>query len=108
MRAFLRIPEFAHDTAFDYGQTIRTTVKQWTGVPICLGMGPSKVLAKIATVVAKRHAEYQGVFDLRSHPHLDEILDTIPVQDIWGIGRRYGQWLRTHNIQHRLAISRCQ
>lgn len=49
-----------------YGQTIKNTVKQWTGLPICVGFGHSKTLAKLANHCAKKQLIFNGVCDLTS------------------------------------------
>lgn len=63
------------------------TVQQWTGIPVTVGVGPTKTLAKIAAHVAKRDPSLRGVFEVTSES--DEILRKINVKDIWGIGPRY-------------------
>ena len=51
-------------------EEIRSTVRKWTGIPVCVGIGPPTVLAKVASSIAKRHPEYGGVVDL-SGPDAD-------------------------------------
>ncbi len=51
-------------TATDMGQSIRYRVRQWTGLPVCVGIGPSKTLAKLANHIAKTQPEMAGVCDL--------------------------------------------
>jgi DNA polymerase V len=93
--AFLRLsPHFGNLT--DYGCQIRATVMQWTGIPVSIGIAPTKVLAKVAIEVAKKSSG--GVFYLEAAEQADEYLATMPVREIWGIGSRLDRWLQTEGI----------
>ncbi len=80
------------------GKAMRRTVGQWTGIPVSVGLGPTKTLAKIANRVAKKHPEHGGVFDITDHPRSAEILQGMDIGDIWGIGRRYARFLKSRGI----------
>ena len=73
---------------------IKRTVRRWTGIPVSIGIGPTKVLAKIASAIAKIHPEYGGVVDL-SGPDADDYLKDFDVGDVWGIGPRYTKFLKS-------------
>lgn len=73
---------------------IRNTVKKWTGIPVSIGIAPTKVLAKIANSIAKKNPKAEGVIDL-SGADADKYLKDFDVADIWGIGRRYTQFLKS-------------
>jgi DNA polymerase V len=73
---------------------IRSTVRKWTGIPVSVGIGPTKVLAKIASVIAKRRPEYGGVVDL-SGLDAERHLAEFDVADVWGIGPRYARFLKS-------------
>jgi DNA polymerase V len=75
---------------------IRNTVKKWTGIPVSVGIGSTKVLAKIANSIAKKNPQFGGVVDL-SGADADKYLKDFDVADIWGIGRRYTQFLKSEN-----------
>ena len=75
---------------------IRRTVRKWTGVPVSVGLGPTKVLAKIASTIAKRNPQYGGVVDL-SGADADSYLKDFDVADVWGIGPRYSQFLKSED-----------
>ena len=82
-----------------YARQIRATVMMWTGVPISIGIAPTKTLAKVANRIAKKQAQYQGVFIYpQSDSEQQQILKAIAVEDVWGIGRQYGKWLRSEGI----------
>jgi DNA polymerase V len=84
--AFLSLKGFDPTSLEDYGQTIRHTVQQWTGIPVSVGIAPTKTLAKLAAQAAKGHPQHQGVFDLSRQPDPETFLARIPVGEIWGIG----------------------
>lgn len=74
----------------DFGREIRSRIKQWVGLPVCVGFGSTKTRAKLANRVAKKRAEYAGVFNLEALTAAEqsELLAQYPVGDVWGIGRR--------------------
>lgn len=88
-------------TATDMGQSIRNRVRQWTSLPVCVGFGATKTLAKLANHIAKKQAVFNGVCDLASMPssQLDALLSTIEVGEVWGVGRRISQHLNTAEIR---------
>lgn len=74
----------------EYGQEIRSTVMQWTGLPVCVGIGPSKTLAKLANHIAKKVPLFAGVCDLTtmSAARMEWLFTRINVEEVWGVGRR--------------------
>lgn len=66
---------------------MRRTVRRWTGIPTCVGLGPTRVLAKAANHLAKKHPELDGVCDLSGPAARDRLLPLLPVGDVWGVGR---------------------
>lgn len=77
----------------EYGQRIKETVWQWTGIPVSVGIAPTKTLAKIANETAKEYPKYRGVLNLVDNPDLDDILKATNVSGIWGIGAGFTQRL---------------
>src|SRR6202008_4752512 len=102
--AFLSLTGFDLFNLTEYARLIRATVKKYTGIPLSIGIGPTKVLSKVANKIAKRHHEHQGIFDLTDHPQIDEILHTIDVSDIWGIGCQYSALLKGNRIRTALDL----
>lgn len=84
----------------DLGQAIRQRVRQWTGLPVCVGIASSKMLAKLANHLAKQRPEYQGVCDLSAMPEHEvcHLLGTIEVGEVWGVGRNIDARLRDLGI----------
>ena len=77
-----------------YGKRLRAKILKWTGIPCGVGFAPTKTLAKIANHIAKKLPE--GVFVMPDDP--TEILASLPVEEVWGIGRRMGERLRMRGI----------
>ena len=80
---------------------MRERVTQWTGIPVCVGMGPTKTLAKLANHVAKKHPRSRGVFNYSAltDEQKTRLLQRIPVEEVWGVGRQLAQKLGQHGIQ---------
>ncbi len=76
---------------------LRNKVKKWTGIPVSVGLAPTKTLAKIANHVAKKHTKH-GVFVLDNNRLIIKVLKRIPVGDVWGVGRRYAEFLSSKGI----------
>lgn len=99
---FLDLEGFDPQSLVAYGQTIRQTIKQCVGIPVCVGIADSKTLAKLANHCAKkRFAGRNGVCDFGrySETQLSKLFATIPVGDIWGIGRKISEKLVAMNIE---------
>ncbi len=77
---------------------IRETVRRWTGIPVSIGIGSTKTLAKAANKLAKSKERRRGVFSLTESEGLDGWLEKVRVEEVWGIGRRRGKMLRRHGI----------
>ena len=83
-----------------WGLALRQAVRQQLGLPVAVGIAPTKVLAKVANRLAK-HAptlRQQGVFDLGAVADPDPWLDTVAIEEVWGIGRRLSRWCRLRGI----------
>ncbi|MGB8467939.1 MAG: Y-family DNA polymerase [Candidatus Babeliales bacterium] len=78
---------------------LRNRVYQHVGIPISIGIGPTKTLAKIANRIAKKSSQYAGVFDITNHPQQKVLLENIPVEEVWGIGHRSAKLLHKYGIR---------
>ncbi|TAJ27566.1 Y-family DNA polymerase [Bosea sp. (in: a-proteobacteria)] len=85
--SFLDMTPVAPEHREELGRDLRSTVSTWTGVPTCVGIGPTKTLAKLANKIAKSTPQLRGVCDLTSEEARSEWLALVPLEDIWGIGR---------------------
>lgn len=95
--AFLSLDEIPPAERFSYALHIRKTLKTWTGIPVSIGLGPTKTLAKIANHLAKKET-CSGVFDFCEPSLQEKILATYPVENLWGIGQNLAFRLKHLNI----------
>jgi len=102
--AFLSLRGFEPRNLTDYGQQIRRTVKQWTGLPVSVGIAETKTLAKVANHHAKESPDVYGAFDLTAWPDRDGLLSMVPVEDVWGIGPTHARRLKQYGIKTALAL----
>jgi DNA polymerase V len=83
---------------------IKNSIRQWTGLPVSIGIAPNKTLAKIANRIAKKDG--LGVFEMIDEVIQNEVLDQMPVSDVWGIGRESAYKLKKHDIKTALDLKR--
>ncbi len=95
--AFLDLTGMPYDVVA-YSQHIRKTVRRWTGIPVAIGLGPTKTLAKVANKLSKKNSDLDGVLDFGATPDSDGLLEQVPVGDVWGIGRRYAAMLERYGV----------
>ena len=86
--AFLDLTGVCHKDPIAYGHRIRKVVFQATGIPVCVGMGPTKTLAKLANFAAKKWQKTEGVLDLSETMRREKLMRIVPVGEVWGIGSR--------------------
>lgn len=101
--SFLRVESVAHlyGGVTAMGQQIRQRVKQWTGLPVCVGCGPTKTLAKIANHLAKKNPEFDGVCDLHAIPRPERLqwMSQLEVGEVWGVGKRIAKRLNAMGVE---------
>ncbi|HUS08603.1 MAG TPA: Y-family DNA polymerase [Bryobacteraceae bacterium] len=102
--AFLNLEGFRDLT--DRAARIRETVRQWTGIPVSVGIAPTKTLAKVANHAAKKKAGYNGVCMLDMPSAWEPLLKEFDVGDVWGIGPQYKKLLNKHGVNTALEFSR--
>jgi len=89
----------------EYGQKIRSTVIQHVGVPVCVGIAPTKTLAKLANYASKKYKGTKGVVDLRETERQKRLLAITPVGEIWGVGRKHTESLHRRGINTALDLA---
>ena len=96
---FVDLTGMPHLRAVSY--QMRERVMQWTGIPVCVGIGPTKTLAKLANHIAKKHPRSKGVFNFNDLSELqqEQMLSRIEVGEVWGVGRRISARLAEHDIR---------
>ncbi|MFB6355481.1 MAG: Y-family DNA polymerase, partial [bacterium] len=100
---FLEFSNLSDRDFSSYAREIRRVVKDETGIPVSIGLGPTKTLAKVASERAKPREGGEGVF-LCSKNRVSEVLSDLPVEDIWGIGDRRGETCRRDGIETALEL----
>jgi DNA polymerase V len=93
--AFLDLTHLRNTDLLQLGTVIRKTVRKNVGIPVSVGIAPTKTLAKMANRYAKKNATSMGVFWAASPSLMEEMMRATPVEDVWGIGP-----------QHALLLSR--
>ena len=84
--AFLDLTGVCQQDPIAYGHRIKKSVVQATGIPVCVGMGPTKTLAKLANFAAKKWKKTGGVLDLSDPVRREKLMRIVPVGEVWGIG----------------------
>ncbi len=94
--AFLPLSGAKRANAIELTLALRERVLQWTGITVSIGIGPTKTLAKFANYLAKKGT---GIFHFPTNKaEQDLLLSQVPVDEVWGIGRRHALKLRMHGV----------
>ena len=83
-----------------WARRLRARARQDLGLPIAIGLGASKGQAKLANRLAKQVPAHAGVFDLGRCQDPDRWLETIAIEDVWGIGRQLARWCRGRGVSN--------
>lgn len=92
--AFLQLTD---KEPLEHCRLIRQKVLQWTGIPVSIGIARTKTRAKLANHLAKKTPSLEGVC-FPSEEELSALYQNLPVEEIWGIGRRLAEYLRTKGV----------
>lgn len=96
---FLDLDRLAVPDLTKWCKSLRHSTYRWTGIPVSIGVGPTKTLAKLANRLAKKSVKAGGVIDLSNHPDwIEPALRKTPIGDVWGVGRRWSQMLQERGI----------
>ena len=97
-------------------RTIRQRIHQWIGIPTCIGIAPTKTLAKLANAIAKSAERKPGSYPAHhaqichlgacTPEELQALMQATEVGDVWGVGRKIGAQLREHGIHTALDLKR--
>ena len=90
---------------YDFGCHIRSIVRQWTGIPVRIGIAPNKTLSKIAINEIKRTNQPTSVMHLSTEKQIEEALKHTPVHKVWGVGRRLTNHLNNAGILTALDLA---
>lgn len=81
-----------------HARAMRAAVLRWTGIPTCVGLGPTRTLAKAANHLAKKRPELDGVCDLTDPAERARLLALLPIADVWGVGPAYARRLTARGL----------
>lgn len=97
---FLKLKGFEMFDLQDYGNQMRKKVTKWTGIPISVGIAPTKALSKVANRIAKKYTEQTGgVYIIDNEEKRIKALKWLKTEDVWGIGRRHSKRLKAIGVQ---------
>jgi DNA polymerase V len=98
--AFVNLKNLAVSDYRNTGKQIREKILNWTGIPVSVGISPTKTLSKVANEFVKKNKSLNGVLSLidYSEEEIDNLLRELDVSDVWGIGRQYSKKLREDGI----------
>jgi len=93
--AFVDLPEFNTEKINIASENLKTTIEQWTGIRVSIGVAPTKVLAKVANRLAKKNKQATNcIVILNTEESIADALYNTPIGDVWGIGRQYAEKLK--------------
>jgi DNA polymerase V len=97
--AFLKLDGFSYFDLQQYGEQMRYKVTKWTGIPISVGIAPTKALSKVANRIAKKFPEKtKGVYIIDSEEKRIKALKWLKIEDVWGIGRQHTERLNAQKV----------
>ena len=102
--AFLDMHDLDYTDLLELGLQIKTAVKKNVGIPVCVGIAPTKTLAKMANRYAKKYRKNIGVHWAANEELIKEMLAITEVGDIWGIGRQYALFLKRNGFNTALDL----
>ncbi|MCS5710671.1 translesion error-prone DNA polymerase V subunit UmuC [Candidatus Berkiella aquae] len=104
---FLGLSGFSNWDLTEYGKLIRKSILLGLKMPVSIGIGPTKTLAKLANHFAKSSPTAEGVFEIKNAILVQPLLKLIPVDEIWGVGRQWSYRLKDIGIKTAYDLSAC-
>jgi len=97
--AFLEFKGFNNYDLEQYGRDIRKKILKWTGIPVSIGIAPTKALAKLANRISKKFDKKTcGVYVINSEEKRKKALKWLKIEDVWGIGYKHSERLKNYKI----------
>lgn len=97
--AFLSLEGFKEEELEAYAAQMKKKVEQYTGIPISIGIAPTKALAKVANRIAKKFKERtKGVYLIDNEQKRIKALKWLKIEDVWGIGRQHSKRLQLKRV----------
>jgi DNA polymerase V len=98
--AFLDLSEIVDvKSIMELSRNAVKAINKGTGIPVSLGIAPTKTLAKMASVYAKKHKGYRGVCIIDTEEKREKALRLFPIGDVWGIGRKHSKKLEYNGVK---------
>ena len=82
-----------------WGENLHKKIKQYVGMPVSIGIAPNKTLAKVASYFAKKYEGYHHCCMIDTEEKRIKALKLYPIEDVWGIGRRYAARLQSLGVK---------
>jgi DNA polymerase V len=104
--AFLELTGIDRVASFEeFGREVKNTVYQNIGLPVCVGIAPTRTLAKLANYAAKKYPATEGVVDLTNPERQRRLMARVPVEEVWGVGRKLSARLQAMGIVTALQLA---
>lgn len=97
--AFITIDESKYEKLYEIGSQIVRTILRGTGIPVTIGIAPTKTLAKVASHYGKKYPAYKNVCIIDTEQKRITALCKFPIEEVWGIGRKYGKKVAVYGIK---------
>ena len=109
--SFLNLQGIKEEELDTFGHLVSAKVLKNTGIPISVGISHTKTLAKIASKLCKQYPKLRGSCYMHRPQDIEKVLKKFPIEDVWGIGRRFSVMLKSRNIltayDFALCAARC-
>ncbi len=97
--AFIDLSGIDIDALQEFGRQLVRVVRRNTGIPISIGIAPTKTLAKVASKLCKQYPKLEGCCVMYRPEDILKVLTKFPIGDIWGVGRQYTKMLKTFGVE---------
>lgn len=104
---FMDLHGLKTDDLKNFGEFLTKKILKWTGIPVTLGIAPTKTLAKVAGKFGKKYPGYHKCCVIASEEQREKALKLLDVEDVWGIGRRIAKKLKFNGIFTAYDFTQC-
>lgn len=106
--SFLNLDAMDPATDFDsWAKQLSRSCRRNTGIPVSVGVAPTKTLAKIASKLCKQYPKLSGGCYMHTSDQIEKVLRSFPIDDVWGIGRRYSKRFKEYGIDSAWKFAQC-
>jgi DNA polymerase V len=102
--AFIELNGVFKKKRFEFCKNLKDEIYRLIGIPVSIGIGRTKTLAKVANKIAKKDKNLNGIFDITGKE--EEVLKNFEVKDVWGIGNSKANYLKNIGITNALDLSK--